>query len=332
MSSRNELSGLTSIGIPGAQIVVTIVSAGTAKVEIKKADGSDPSPGAPLYTAMRKSAGSGSIYEGRIITVPLSLTFHDLFGVSTINTPARIWVVLIDDNGTFRLGGVCCSAANRIVALDEEKLINTTNLSVSDIGQFLTDTVALTGVPFKIVGYFTFNSGIGGGGFSAAPDVIQMFGPGIGAPGEIVQSNAEFGTNSLSITANIPLDNTIPQSTEGANALSPVNILPFVAHSPANWIEHDIQVSYATTSALQVALALFSDLSADAFASVSKSTPASSSDQIRILTRLQAGATTQFFPRIGVGSATITTNAITAGGTALGSTIYSGYKVTEYMG
>lgn len=340
-----DSSGLTSFAIPGGKIVTSVISQ-ALKIEIKTAAGNDPSPAAPLIVAFPTLSSSGASFSGRYITTPLSMTVAgNSLGllVGQNQTPFRVWLILIDDDGTPRIGIVNCSQINKFLPLDEWKPISSTidtgTIGTGSTGVVYTNTVAVTNKPFRIIGFLTFNSGFGAnsGIWQTTPDVIQMFGAGIPRPGQLVQSASTFDVSGGTGAA-IPFDNTIPQISEGQSIFS----VPYAAQSPANWIEHDLLiqggVNYSAGSGLRLIGALFQDSVADAIAAGAIDfLSASAQGQLRVMTRTLAGSQgTSFSARIGFDTA-YNTGTISLGGTAalgpkFNGTMYSGYIIKEYMG
>lgn len=262
--SRLSSSGLTGYAVPNGKLVAAC--AGNAlTIAIKTAAGNDASPIDPLYVAFRNDPSSGSLLEGRTLTTAASVTIPNgkAFG-SFANIGFRIWVVLFDDAEIYRLGAIMCSwittaALGSQIAmmrpLTEYGIADSiVSSSASSSGFFYTDTSTVSSKPFRIIGFVDFNNGLAGTAWNVQPDVVQMFGPGMHLPGELVSSlvNMDYFSGPNATGYQIPLDNTIPQSSEGITvvqrafrASSKVNIIHNRAHIPFSLDEFGIHVSAA---------------------------------------------------------------------------------------
>lgn len=131
-----------------------------------------------------------------------------------------------------------------------------------------------------------------------------------------------------STTSTIPEDDTIPQNTEGTEAIT-VSITPKSA-SHVLVIEADLHVS-ASVASSRTTVALFQDSTADALAAITDlSASANDMAVMRLVHRMTAGTTseTTFKIRYGVNAGTAYLNS--AGGSArFGGVLLSRLSVTE---
>lgn len=148
--------------------------------------------------------------------------------------------------------------------------------------------------------------------------------------GDIVQSvHSQSGAVATGSTV-IPVDNTVPQITEGDQYLS-VSITPA---SAANKLVIEVVVHLAHSAGAGVAIiaALFQDANANAIASGYQSTAAAGYTQsISFRHEMTAGATsaTTFRVRCGGGTAGTTTFNGSSGAGLFGGTIASSIRVSE---
>jgi hypothetical protein len=266
MSSLIYSSGLTAFALPRGKIAAAVAS-NALTVSIKTAAGNDPSPTDPIHVAMQMVSGSGAVYEGRTVIAPLSATLSS--GSTTgfaAAVAARLWVLLFDDAGTLRLGLRNCvdPLAAYIYPLSEFGVGSTTadgGAGGADSAGVTYSDVAVISKPFRILGFVDLTSGLATPGtWDVGPDVIQMLGPGIHRPGEMIQTSPNYLATISSTTATIPYDDTIPQKTEGDQFFS----TSIAAPAAANIIQHDALINFSgTTGADRLIAALFRGTASD---------------------------------------------------------------------
>lgn len=147
--------------------------------------------------------------------------------------------------------------------------------------------------------------------------------------GDLVQSVSSFTGAVATGTTTIPLDDTIPQQTEGDQYLS-VSITPT---SAANILEIEVQMYLANSAAgFYMIAALFQDATANALAATAEYTNAANVPIIITLKyRMTAGTTsaTTFKVRAGTSAAGTTTLNGASGARLFGGVANSGIVVRE---
>lgn len=324
MASLDQSSGVTSYSIPRGKLAAT-VAANALTVAIQAADGTSPSAVAPLYTAMPQTAGGGALFEGRQITTSPSFVATPGSTLGVINsglfaapTPFRVWILLFDDAGTFRLGAVLCTTVAPVRALVEygvDSSVAEGGAGGADVQGTIYSTVAVTSKPFRIVGFLEWSSGLTTPGtWDTAPDIIQMFGPGMKLPGDLVSVAVNIGGLSTTSTA-IPFDNTIPQSSEGVA----YGIVQTTPRSKANVLMVEFMANVASdTAAIHTVAAIFLNSETDARAATAKyMASVNGLEQIHVVHIQNARAITQqsFWLRLGP---SLNTATLTIGGTGGG--------------
>ena len=128
------------------------------------------------------------------------------------NVPFRFWVIAFDNGGTvvpalFNASTFASVATptSQIFPLDESTLQSSTAISAAatNAGTFYTPNgVTVASVPFKILGYIEYSSGLSTAGtYASGPTKIQLFGPAIKKPGEVLQE-IRIASTSATSTAN----------------------------------------------------------------------------------------------------------------------------------
>lgn len=248
-------------------------------------------------------------------------------------TPFRLWFVICDNNGVLalavmqsRLTGT--NNTNEIVGIPHG-LISTTAMSVDadSAGVFYSD-MALTNVPFVVLGCAEYDSGLTTqGDWTVSPNRFVLHRTGAPLPGEIVQQRYNHVGSPVTSAVTIPYDDTIPQSSEGAVGMSQAIVPLHAANVLAITSRSIILGGNASTTS-----ALFRDAQANALVASSfyhtTGSTLPSSNYLR--TRVLAGATTSttFTLRFGGSSGTVYLNDTSTG---MGGALSSYIQVTEFM-
>ena len=311
------------------------VAANAITVALKDQSGADASSTSPVLVPFRSATASTGTPSWLSITSSLSLTVSSGSTLGASNSTAfRIWVVLFNNGGTPALGVINCLTSSGVVPLYEAALSSTTAEGgaggADSAGVFYTSS-ALTTKAFRILGYFEYTSGLTTAGtWNAAPDILQLFGPGVKKPGDTIQKSYTTATAVSSITTIIPSDDTVPQNTEGAQVLS-LTVTPL---SKSNFlvIESNAIASY---SAAVCAIALFQDSTVSALSANGLLFPGGTG-QISVKHQMQSNASssTTFKIRLGPGTfgGTLTFNGGNNGATrGYGGVAYSRLTVEEIM-
>jgi hypothetical protein len=158
--------------------------------------------------------------------------------------------------------------------------------------------------------------------FTKAQDTV-----GSGGQLKVVQVvNTSTGAVATGTTA-FPVDDTIPQNTEG-NEFMTLAITPSDA---ASTLRIDIVIHITSDNDAQMRAALFQDSTANALAVATINTDISHANNIKFTHYMTAGTTssTTFKVRGGSGSGTITLNGV-SGGRLYGGVLLSNITITEY--
>jgi hypothetical protein len=323
-----ETSKLYNIGIAAT------VAAKALTVALKGANGNNPSATNPVVIGFRNATLTTGTSSVRTITGALSvvLSSGSTLGFTAVEV-GRIYVWLIDNAGTVEL------AVSRTADIfPESNLVSTTaegGAGGADSASVMYSTTARSNVACRCIGYIEITTGAVAGEWDNAPTSIQIMGPGIKRTGDIIQAPAPQTLSTITtITAQIPLDNTIPQIGEGTLVFTQT----FTPTSALNWLEHEwvIQsgaaaVSYATS------IALFQDAVADAFvAQIGIGDNDLRADIIAGSFRKKAGSTStlSFTLRAGTSNAAggaIYLNGRWDGGQLFGGVAICSYRVREVM-
>ena len=331
-------------GLPSNIGLVASVASSALTIAIKGVDGNDPSATNPVFVPFRSpTAATGVPVVRRVIAAnSLVISSGSTMGFTSA-TAGRIWIVLFDDAGTLRLGAINCltTAAGAgsgrdvtaIYPLRDDLLVSSTaegGAGAADSAQVFYTGTAVTTKALRILGYMEWSAGLTTAGtWDIVPTNIQLFGPGVSLPGNVVaESYSATGTNA-STTTTVPNDDTIMQNGEGGQFMT-------ISHTPisaANILHIDAKANIAGSGSLHLVHGLFRDSTANALATSNMTCAAGFNIMglIHHATLAAAAATTTFKFRAGPGSGTLYFNTIDALA-AQGGTLNSYMSVREIMG
>lgn len=212
------------------------VGSNLLSIAIKGNNGSDPSATNPVYIPFRNATATSGAPDWARITSSLSISTNATGATlgSANSTAFRLWVVAFNNSGTVVLALINCSTYSAglatIYPLNESLVASSTAISGSatSAGVFYTPNgTTVTNKAFRILGYVEYNStGLATAGtYATAPNFVQLFGPGIKKPGDIVQgpvtgtSSSSTSTSSATYTASALTVAITPQS-----AANPIHV------------------------------------------------------------------------------------------------------------
>lgn len=311
----------TTAFVRGKDFGLAFSVAGNAlTVALKRPDGvTDPSATNPVYLDFRSSAAAGGGLVRQAVTAAAGYTITGPLG-SANGVAFKSWVVAFDDGGTVRIGVINCLSGQDIYPLSQFGLASSSAAAASAAQIFYTGT-AVAAKAYVVLGYFSYETGVATAGtYVAVPTRAQVFGAGVPLPGTIVNVARSASGAVATGTTVLPVDDTIPQITEGdqymAKAITP--------SSAANVLQIDAELALAngTGTTSQGGLALFQDAVANALAArVWQSGGSTNSWPVGISHRMLAGTTSA------------TTMRVRAGQGSAGSTVtFNGASSARLMG
>lgn len=174
-------------------------------ITLTQADGTPPTSSQPVLAPFRSTAlATGTVTWATIpatqsITIPSGATLGTSNGV-----PFRIWIFEDYNGGTPELGVATCSNATTLFpcASWESTLRTSTTINASaNAAGTLYATAGVTADAVRIIGFCEFSSGLmTAGAWTSACTTLQVFGPGVQKPGDVVQTVTAATTTSLQIT------------------------------------------------------------------------------------------------------------------------------------
>lgn len=309
------------LSIVNGELLVPAPSASAITASLKTLAGSDPSATDPVIIVFRDVSQPNGACTVLSVTAATSVTLSSGSTCGTASGIAhRLYMILMNDGGTVRLGVYNpLDATNNLLALDESALISSTaegGAGAADSGQVVYSTVAVTSKAFRIGGYFE-SSQATAGTWASTPTKVQMMGPGVRKSGDIVQRRRlDTGTVSTGTTL-IPLDNTIPQITEGTQFMSRT-ITPL---SAANLLAVNAQANLSNSANARVSAALFRDAGANAL-DASQNVGSAAATMVAIYLNAQVISNTT----------SSTSFSVNGGNSVAGTTTFNGESGTQLYG
>lgn len=180
------------------------VAANALTIALKDRNGNDPTPTSPVLLAFRDPTVANGDPVIRAVTTPLSITVPNTATLGTVSGQnARLWVGVFDNAGSPVLGvyNSLNSTLPSVVSWDEAVTPNGTAIAGgSNTPQIWYTNGTITAMAFRILGFIEITEATAGT-WATGPGRVQLFGPGIRKPGDVVQENYNKLTGSPTTTS-----------------------------------------------------------------------------------------------------------------------------------
>jgi hypothetical protein len=261
----NALAQERGLGVQPVNLgIAASVGSSALTVSLKGIDGNDPSATNPVTIPFRNVTAATGTPSYLTITAATSIVISSGSTMGfTSGVAGRLWIVGFNDGGTFRLGLVNVLNGTSIMALRDGIYSSTAEggAGAADSAQVIYTGTAVTSKAMTVLAYLEATEATAGT-WATAPSLIKLWQPGDPLPGDMVQVKENFSGASTTGTTLIPLDNTIPQITEGDQYFSQ-SITP---SSSANVLTIEHVGGYNSTAQNNVTVAFFQDTTANALA------------------------------------------------------------------
>ena len=248
-------SALSAMSLPVNMQINAAVSADQLTVSLCAINSgsnacNNPSATSPLLISFRDTTAANG--DPVILSQQAGLSFTALstssFGCITATT-CRLWVIGINNGGTLALClfnallGTTVAPINE--AADQTSQTGTTGGASAQL--CYCSASAVTGKAIRILGYIEA-TWVSGTGWSTTPSLVQIFGPGIKKPGDILQRI--FSVNSTAYTGS---NSSYSAATNFNQAIVPTSAANLIAvHAEANFQStandgSDIRISRGTS-------------------------------------------------------------------------------------
>lgn len=247
----------------GLRVDTNAPVANQMRINLLQADLSTPTSTLPVRIAFRAATTTGT-YNLRTATTSTTLVVS---GGSTLGflpgETGRIYIGVVDNNSVPELcvwnpktmiASTTAIKLGNLFRPSEAEFQTTTaegGAGAADTAGTLFSTTARTTVPFRMIAYLDITTGATAGNWSNTPNLIQLIGPGTRTTGDIIQVVATTTQQVRTGTVTVPLDDTIPQISEGnlfmwasitsANPVNPLvidHIGEYSNTAPARMIVH----------------------------------------------------------------------------------------------
>jgi hypothetical protein len=291
------------------------MAANAVTIALKGADGNDPSASNKVGIGFRHATlTNGQASKVEVVAATSTTISSGSTGGSVSAEASRVWIAAINNSGAVELAWSIRRSGKSVLPVDEGAVISTTaegGAGGADTVATWYSTTARSNVPFTILGYFDSTQATAGTWASNPTSVVTN--PS-NRPGDTLQSVVVPTTGVATGTTTTPLDDTIPQNTEGDEYQSAA-ITP---RSASNLLHVHARANVANSNAGgHFIAALHQDSVANALAArAQRSIAADSLHQVEVEHWMLAGtaSATTLKNRIGLSAAgTTTLNGISAG-------------------
>ncbi len=261
-------------------------------------DGTNYVESTPTYPRTSPSAGLILRSDGTNI-IPSTSTFADTYGASTI----------LYSNGANTVTGL--ATANNGVLITSGTGVPSISSTIPSATQ---DNITRTG---------TITSGT----WTGTTIAVANGGTGVTSSDPVIQKAYSIVLTAPTGSTTIPLDDTIPQNTEGTEFIT-CSITP---KNAANILTIDVLLNFGSSASVVAIMALFQDSTASAIDASWITISANTEQQIRLRHKMAAGTTsaTTFKVRLGPSTAATFTLNGAASSRYLGGVLSSSIHITE---
>lgn len=312
---------------------------------LKTFGGGDPAPGDPVYVMFRNPTAATGDYTLLPVVAATSITttVAGTFGAAN-SVPFRLWIAGFNDASTFRLALINCLTtaagagtgrdATQLYPLGQFPIASATQIGAgsTSAGVFYSFGAAVASKAYAVLGYLAYESGLATAGtFNVNQTRLHLQKQNDPLPGAVLQyTEVQSGAMATGTTV-LPVDDTIPQNTEGDQFLAAP---PLTSTSAANVLEIEHVGNYSSNSATYISVALFQDAVANALSVVAQERVNTTRLlQLNLTQRILAGVTTAVAIKARAGgdsAGTITFNG-SAGARLFGGVAGSSLVVKEIL-
>lgn len=250
--------------------IIQTQNAGAHTFTIKTlSSGGDPSTTDPVYIIFGSTNPANGGYAAVLVTAALSITIPSGQGMGfTNNTPGRVWFGALNNAGSVELFVINCLTGTNIYPLQGFGITTTQAVAGAANSGVLYSTTARANLTYTVLGYATWE--VGGtlataGTWNALATRMRLYQPGFTPlPGTEIQ-RVRFTSGAVSgVGATVtPVDDTIPQNTEGDQYMASPSLTPI---SSANVVDVVCQATVSNAGTGRQVGALFQDATANAIA------------------------------------------------------------------
>lgn len=235
-------------------ILAGTVSAGALTIALQVPGGGNPSSTNPCVVSFRNATAATGDYTAVLVTAATTFstgTLGSTFGSSN-GVPFRLWITAWNNAGTVVIGVSDQSSSAGVSPINEAAVQSSTACSActsaATLGTFYT-TAAQSSKAIRILGYMDWASGLTTAGtWASGPTTIQLMGPGVHKPGDIVQSAQASSSASVTSSSSTKLLASPSVSLAPTSAVDPISISGSVDfEAGGSSVSCAVQISRSTT-------------------------------------------------------------------------------------
>jgi hypothetical protein len=265
--SCGTVSVTTGFDMPVNLGLSASASGNALTITLTQASGSAPTGTSPVLVPFRSTtATAGTVTWSTIsatqsIVVPAGATL----GTSSGSVPFRVWIFEEYHGGTPELAVATCSSPTTIFPCAAWESSLPTSITIggsSNSGGVLYATTGVAADAVRIIGYCDYASGLGTAGtWASSCTALQVFGPGIKKPGDVVQTvigtrntptstiSATFVTSNITASVSLSSSMNLVMGSYYADAQPTSGTTQTVTHQPTRGsTQIGIPVGYTTSA------------------------------------------------------------------------------------
>lgn len=295
------------------------VGASALTIALKDAEGNDPSSSSPVIIPFRNVTAATGTPSYLTVTAATSLVISSgsTMGFAS-GVMGRLWIVGFNDGGTFRLGAINVRNGLSIMALAASGIASSTaegGAGGADSPHVFYTGTAVASKAYTVLGYLDATEATAGT-WATAPSLVTLFSSNIKLPGEVIGRWTSIDGTTATGATTTPLDDTIPQNTEGNQFMS----LAVTLNSLANLVKATHRAIYTSASAVYITAAIHENAVANAKgAGVSSTAGANQPFQVSV-------------DFVGLAATTTPTYTVRAGGSGASTVRFNGYNGAQVFG
>lgn len=221
---KTAIRALFAMGRPS---IAATVGSNALTVSIKNLKtGADAAAGSPIaFQFLDSAALNSSVPVEANLAAASSIVISSGSTMGAVNgVPFRLWLVMFKDGANLRPGLINCRNGTDIFPLGQFPIASSTaegGAGAADSAHVFYTGVAVAAKAYVVLGYLEWQAGLAAAGtWNVAPTIVQLFGSNVPLPGASIQA-ARTSTGAYATgTTVMPVDDTIPQNTEGNQYMS----------------------------------------------------------------------------------------------------------------
>jgi hypothetical protein len=223
-------------GMPYNMSLAASVSANALTISMLTGAGGTPSAASPVIIPFRNSTIANGIQQNVLVTGALTFTIASSATMGcTSAVMCRLWIVAICSSGLSCTGspgtdtvGLCAinvRSGSNIMSINEASLqTSASGTSGGSVAQtYYCNISSVTARAVRIVGYVDIQE-VTAGTWATSPTTVQVFGPGVKKPGDIIQSLYSTQASAQTISGSTPTAVTMAVTFVLSSAANGVHI------------------------------------------------------------------------------------------------------------